>query len=88
MMEKAYCSAKAMSFLSCAGVVLKDGDVISADFVVDASGRNSKLSEWLEASGHSAPPQEVINSGLGYGTRTYQIPEDWYQKHVRPAACW
>ncbi|KAK9908903.1 hypothetical protein WJX75_004497 [Coccomyxa subellipsoidea] len=68
------------------GVVLKDGDVISADFVVDASGRNSKLSEWLEASGHSAPPQEVINSGLGYGTRTYQIPEDWYQKHGWKAA--
>ena len=57
--------------------------MIPADFVVDASGRNSKLSEWLEASGHSAPPQDVINSGLGYGTRTYQMPEHWYQKHVR-----
>lgn len=68
-----------------AGVVLKDGEQIPADFVVDASGRNSKLSEWLQASGHSAPPQEVINSGLGYGTRTYQMPEHWFREHVRPA---
>ncbi|BDA41680.1 Putative epoxidase LasC [Coccomyxa sp. Obi] len=63
------------------GVVLKDGNEISADIVVDASGRNSKVSEWLEAAGCSAPPQQVINSGLGYGTRTYKMPEDWRLKH-------
>lgn len=66
-----------------AGVVLKDGSEISADVVVDASGRNSRVSEWLEAAGCSAPPQQVINSGLGYGTRTYKMPEDWRLKHVR-----
>lgn len=66
-----------------AGVVLKDGNEISADIVVDASGRNSKVSEWLEAAGCSAPPQQVINSGLGYGTRTYKMPKDWRLKHVR-----
>ena len=65
-----------------AGVLLKDGNEISADIVVDASGRNSKVSEWLEAAGCSAPPQQVINSGLGYGTRTYKMPKDWRVKHV------
>lgn len=70
-------------FINFAGVVLKSGEEVAADLVVDASGRSSMTSKWLEVSGHSAPPETVINSGLGYGTRTYKMPPNWYQKHVR-----
>ena len=48
-----------------AGVVLKDGKALSADLVVDCSGRNSSMPKWLEAAGYRAPPQMTINSGLG-----------------------
>jgi 2-polyprenyl-6-methoxyphenol hydroxylase-like FAD-dependent oxidoreductase len=38
------------------------------DLVVDASGRNSKAPEWLEAIGYPKPTETVINSFLGYAT--------------------
>ncbi len=66
----------------CAGVVLKGGEEIEADLVVDATGRNTKMPAWLQAAGVGAIPEVTINSGLGYGTRTYKIPEDWQKEHV------
>ena len=48
-----------------------------ADLVVDLSGRTSKAPEWLEALGYDAPPEESINSGLGYASRFYQKPENF-----------
>lgn len=47
-----------------------------ADLVVDASGRNSQMPNWLESMGYQAPEKTVINSFLGYGTRWYEIPQD------------
>ena len=47
------------------GVVLKDGKELPADLVVDCSGRNSSMPKWLEAAGFTAPPQTVVDSGLG-----------------------
>lgn len=49
---------------------------LTADLVVDASGRNSPLPKWLEDFGYSAPPETAINSFLGYSTCWYQPPED------------
>lgn len=46
-----------------------------ADLVVDLSGRTSKAPEWLAALGYDAPPEESINSGLGYASRFYRKPE-------------
>ncbi len=48
-----------------------------ADLVVDLSGRTSKAPEWLEALGYDAPPEETINSGLGYASRFYKKPADF-----------
>jgi 2-polyprenyl-6-methoxyphenol hydroxylase-like FAD-dependent oxidoreductase len=48
---------------------------LRADMVVDASGRFSQAPAWLEALGYEAPPEEQINSGLGYASRFYQKPE-------------
>ena len=68
--------------LAAAGVQLKSGEEVKADFVVDASGRSSQLPQWLSAIGSEAPPQQCISAGLGYGSRTYKMPDNWYQEKV------
>jgi len=54
-----------------------DRDSIAADLVVDASGRRSKVSTWLADLGYDTPPEEHINSGLGYASRFYRKPENF-----------
>ena len=44
------------------------------DLVVDASGRNSEAPKWLVELGYDAPPEETVNSGVGYLSRFYQKP--------------
>lgn len=46
-----------------------------ADLVVDASGRGSKLPEWLGELGFAAPEESVVDSFLGYATRLLEIPD-------------
>jgi 2-polyprenyl-6-methoxyphenol hydroxylase-like FAD-dependent oxidoreductase len=58
------------------------GDSVeTAAFVVDASGRSSKLPDWLQAIGYDAPEETVIDVRLGYAGRRYKIPTnpapDW-----------
>jgi 2-polyprenyl-6-methoxyphenol hydroxylase-like FAD-dependent oxidoreductase len=48
----------------------------SADFVVDASGRESKASQWFEQLGFAAPAIESINAFVGYAGRYYKRTED------------
>jgi 2-polyprenyl-6-methoxyphenol hydroxylase-like FAD-dependent oxidoreductase len=50
---------------------------IQADLVVDASGRTSKMPDWLTALGYEAPTETVINAHLGYASRLYEIPGDF-----------
>ncbi len=45
---------------------------MSADLVVDASGRSSKAPQWLESLGYSAPEETIVNSFLGYASRFYE----------------
>ena len=56
-------------------------DLLRADLVVDASGRNSRAPEWLEQLGYARPQETVINSFLGYASRRYRRPTgfaaDW-----------
>jgi 2-polyprenyl-6-methoxyphenol hydroxylase-like FAD-dependent oxidoreductase len=49
--------------------------ILRADIVVDASGRNSKASKWLEALGYAPPEETYINAHLGYASRVYGCPE-------------
>lgn len=53
----------------------------TADFIVDASGRTSKLPEWLQALGYGMPEETVIDVRLGYAGRRYKAPTnpapDW-----------
>jgi 2-polyprenyl-6-methoxyphenol hydroxylase-like FAD-dependent oxidoreductase len=45
---------------------------ITADLVVDASGRGSLAPAWLEALGYQRPEEERIEVGIGYTTRLYR----------------
>ncbi|HUS62859.1 MAG TPA: tryptophan 7-halogenase [Acidimicrobiales bacterium] len=57
------------------GVHLDDGSQVSANLVVDASGRRSKLAEWLGALGDVKPHVESEDSGFVYFTRYFRGPE-------------
>jgi 2-polyprenyl-6-methoxyphenol hydroxylase-like FAD-dependent oxidoreductase len=47
---------------------------LSAQLVVDASGRSTQTPQWLQALGFTSPQATVIDPGLGYATRRYRIP--------------
>ena len=59
-----------------AGVHLKGGQMLDADLVVDASGKQSDVSKWLEQLGHKPPSTMTVEAGLQYTCRMYEMPED------------
>jgi 2-polyprenyl-6-methoxyphenol hydroxylase-like FAD-dependent oxidoreductase len=77
------------------GVALRDRESgmeleLTADLVVDASGRSSKLPEWLGSAGLPAPKESTVDSYLGYATRIYAIPAGfdpgWKAAYIQQAA--
>ncbi|MGQ4477312.1 FAD-dependent oxidoreductase [Streptomyces sp. SAS_276] len=48
---------------------------LDADFVVDASGRGSRVVRWLEALGVTGVEERIVDSGLVNATRIYRRPE-------------
>ncbi|HEY9659531.1 MAG TPA: hypothetical protein V6C65_13820, partial [Allocoleopsis sp.] len=61
---------------------------LTADWVIDASGKGSHAPQWLKALGY-APPEEVeVNAFLGYTARIYQcpnpLPADWKLLLIQP----
>lgn len=63
------------------GAMAADQSRLEADLVIDASGRASRLPQWLEALGYASPPETVVNAYLGYASRWYERPagfsDDW-----------
>lgn len=59
---------------------------IPADFVVDATGRNSHAPDWLDNLGYPTPEETVINPYLGYVSRRYRQPAqrspDWQMMYI------
>jgi 2-polyprenyl-6-methoxyphenol hydroxylase-like FAD-dependent oxidoreductase len=51
-----------------------EAETLDADLIIDASGRESRAPEWLKSFGYNAPQETVIDSHIGYATRTYQPP--------------
>lgn len=47
-------------------------ETISADLVVDASGRGSHSPAWLDALGYARPREESVQVQIGYMTRLYR----------------
>ena len=62
---------------------------ISANLIVDASGRQSALPDWLAAIGYARPRETVIDGQLGYASRVYRMPVTrnfrWRGAYVQPA---
>jgi hypothetical protein len=54
------------------GVRTKDGESISADLVVDMSGRRSALPGWLHDIGARRPTEEIADSGFLYFGRHFR----------------
>lgn len=61
---------------------------LTADLVVDASGRQSHAPKWLEELGYPTPAETKVNAFLGYTTRWYDRPQhfdvDWKTLLVMP----
>jgi 2-polyprenyl-6-methoxyphenol hydroxylase-like FAD-dependent oxidoreductase len=64
-------------------------EILHTDLAVDASGRNSNASKWLEALGYAPPEETYINAHLGYASRIFKRPErlhlDWKGIYVQAA---
>jgi 2-polyprenyl-6-methoxyphenol hydroxylase-like FAD-dependent oxidoreductase len=50
------------------GVDIRGGDSMTADLVVDASGRNSISANWLEAMGYPPAPETYVNCDVSYSS--------------------
>ena len=50
--------------------------MLDADLVVDALGRGSRLSHWLERLGVGMPPEVRIASDVGYASAIVRLPND------------
>ena len=50
-------------------------EVLHADLVADASGRRSKLGDWLEAIGAPRPREDAEPCGIFYSSRFYKLRE-------------
>ncbi|WP_186818564.1 NAD(P)/FAD-dependent oxidoreductase [Nocardia ninae] len=48
-----------------------------ADLVVDATGRGSKLGDWLTGAGLTPPPARHVRAQLSYTSRLYECPPDY-----------
>lgn len=59
------------------GVLVDDAEgqrtTLTADIVVDASGRGSRTPLWLGEFGYQPPTQDKVEVGLGYATRNYRL---------------
>jgi 2-polyprenyl-6-methoxyphenol hydroxylase-like FAD-dependent oxidoreductase len=56
------------------GVRLDTGETVSADLVVDATGRGTRLPVWLEKWGYGRPREDGVNVGIGYSSQRVEIP--------------
>ncbi|MCB0254110.1 MAG: FAD-dependent monooxygenase [Anaerolineae bacterium] len=50
----------------------QEEQTLAADLVVDASGRGSRLPQWLEALGYQPPSETSVDSQTAYMTRVYR----------------
>lgn len=50
--------------------------IVAAEFVVDAMGRASKASEWVERAGFQRPPLQRLRSDINYATALFERSED------------
>lgn len=62
-------------------------ETLSADLVIDASGRGSQTPTWLASLGYPQVKESVVKVSVGYSTRIYRAPvhlPEWKLKLVFP----
>jgi len=59
-----------------AGVHLKNGNTLSSDLVIDASGKDSHVSKWLQQLDHEPPATMSVEAGLRYTYCMYEMTDD------------
>lgn len=52
-------------------------EALSADLVVDASGRGSQTPHWLDSLGYQKPEESTVKIGIGYATKIYRRPDNF-----------
>ena len=57
--------------------ILGEEEELAADLVVDATGRDGHILEWMDSLGYQRPEEMVIDGKVGYATRTYQRPKEF-----------
>ncbi|HEV7419344.1 MAG TPA: oxidoreductase [Mycobacterium sp.] len=55
---------------------------VSADLVVDATGRGTRLPVWLEQWGFRRPAEDTIDVGIGYATQQVHVPDGLLKEKV------
>ncbi len=65
-----------------------DGELVTGELLVDASGRGSKACTWLKEQGFGEAQVDEVNSQAAYATRTVRLPDDldvdWSCLYVMP----
>lgn len=56
-------------------------DILSADLVVDATGRNSRAAYWLELLGYQKPEETEVTVNVGYTSQIYERNPKDFDKH-------
>ncbi|MER6691613.1 FAD-dependent monooxygenase [Streptomyces minutiscleroticus] len=71
-------AVSAVRYVATAGGDHSDGGagVLDADFVVDAMGRSSRLSNWLGQGGYDQPGLERLEAPINYATALFERPVD------------
>lgn len=77
------------------GVLYKNRDTqvktgLEVTLVVDASGRGSRMPQWLESAGYARVKESKLTINMRYTTRVYEAPEnfnpDWNLLAIYPSA--
>ncbi len=57
-------------------------EVLSADLVIDITGRGSRMPAWLRELGYQAPPEDTVKIDLAYTTRHYRFKTNPFTKDI------
>ncbi len=55
------------------GVRMRDGELLEADLVVDATGRASRSTTWLEQWGYGRVKEQKVDIGVGYVSGVFEL---------------
>lgn len=83
-------SPRSVTGVRIADTSTEDEEIVTADLVIDASGRSSKTPDWLVQPGIERPSEQKVKINLCYTSRLYEQPSSrtsaWQGLIVYPRA--